>query len=93
MRRYILAGAALLGAAMTATTASADSFQASCTRIRQNGPILMAVCQNVYGGWTRTSIDRRACGWGGVANANGQLVCEGGGGGGEWGPRRRRGWG
>jgi hypothetical protein len=93
MKRHILAAAVFVVAASAATAASAQSYglRATCPQLWDNGPFLTAVCYNAFGGLNRSSIDRRACGYGGIGNVNGQLTCLGGGGGGyEGGYRRHR---
>jgi hypothetical protein len=54
------------------------SYQATCRRIHQRGPILYAFCLNRHGGWAETSLDLRSCQYEDIANRNGRLVCPGG---------------
>lgn len=78
-----LAGLALL---LLPTFASAQympsgSYQATCVNPRMEGPNLRARCQRVDGGWNPASLNVRNCAPGAdISNANGQLVCRGGGG-------------
>ena len=60
------------------------SWQQTCRNSNMRGGTLYAQCQRMNGGWRDSSIDPRQCGGnGGVANNDGNLVCEGGGGGGD----------
>ena len=88
MKRLVLAGAAFAGVALFAGAAAADPWGLSrtCPRVSMNGPYVSADCYNAFGGVSRSSINSAQCGYGGVANSNGQLVCAGGGGGGYYGP-------
>lgn len=70
----LVAGAILSG--NRALAQPAGSYQESCTRIRQRGPMLFALCRNVQGGWTHTSINAGSC-RGPIANTNGLLTCDG----------------
>jgi hypothetical protein len=54
------------------------SYQASCGNIRFDGEQLSAVCVDARGRRVPTSLDVRGCA-GGIANNNGQLVCNVGG--------------
>jgi len=57
------------------------SWQQTCRNSNMKGGTLYAQCQRMNGGWRDSSIDPRQCGNRGVSNDNGNLVCEGGGGG------------
>ena len=54
------------------------SYQASCGNIRFDGEHLSAVCADPSGRRVPTSLNVRGCA-GGIANRNGQLVCNDGG--------------
>jgi hypothetical protein len=87
MKRMLIACTALAVLAPTFTSLPASahrhhgwelpggSWSESCARPEMRGPILVAQCQGVDGGWYDTSIDMRACRSGSVANVNGNLVC------------------
>lgn len=86
MIRSTLAGAALLGcAACLPGSASAQNFNGTCPNVWRTGPILNATCLNAYGGLVTSSIDVRTCPPGAIGNANGQLACTAGYGGGGYG--------
>jgi len=76
-----LAAASLAGAALTATAsaqaAPSGSYQQSCTNIRMRGSELRATCTSANGTRVRSTIDVDSCRRGDIANANGQLVCNG----------------
>jgi hypothetical protein len=57
------------------------SWQQSCRNGNMNYNMLYAQCQRVNGSYRVSSIDPRSCGNRGVGNNDGNLVCEGGGGG------------
>jgi hypothetical protein len=82
MKKPVLAGAAFVGLAFLSSAAAADPWGLSrtCPRVNMNGPYVSADCYNAFGGVTRSSINAASCGYGGVANSNGRLVCSGGGG-------------
>ena len=65
------------------------SYQASCGNIRFDGEQLSAVCADPSGRRVPTSFNVRGCA-GGIANSNGQLVCNAGGPPGYGGRRYRR---
>jgi hypothetical protein len=85
MKRIIVACTALslVAPMLIATPASAHrgwrlpdgSWSESCRRYEMRGPVLVALCRAIGGGWYRTRIDVRNCRSGSVANANGNLVC------------------
>ena len=58
------------------------SWNQSCRNANMRKGWLYADCRRIDGGWRSSSIDAQRCGRGGVANDNGNLVCEGSGGGG-----------
>src|SRR5438552_7563142 len=62
-------------------TMPGGSWQQTCRNSNMKGGTLYAQCQRMNGGWRDSSIDPRQCGNRGVSNDNGNLVCEGGGGG------------
>ncbi|RDJ20442.1 hypothetical protein DWF00_04555 [Bosea caraganae] len=80
MKALLAASLALaaLGASLPAEAQVRGSYRATCTDVRQRGPILEAVCQNRFGQFTPTRLDIRSCGYGDVGNQNGRLVCAGG---------------
>jgi len=51
------------------------SYQQTCRNIRNNGPQLVASCQDKSGKWQNTSIDTRSCN-GEIVNDDGQLRCK-----------------
>ena len=63
-------------------TMPGGSWQQTCRNANMKGGTLYAQCQRMNGGWRDSSIDPRQCGNGAVVNNDGNLVCEGGGGGG-----------
>jgi hypothetical protein len=85
MKNYIvgIGGGAIAGAAMLlslgATPAQAQmtggSYLQSCTNVRAHGDRVVATCRRSDGGWQRTAINNVHSCNGGIANANGQLVC------------------
>src|SRR5882672_9439068 len=80
--RSTCANAAKAASATTTATWSAKAAgAATCRNPNMKGGTLYAQCQRMNGGWRDSSIDPRQCGKGGVANDNGNLICEGGGGG------------
>src|SRR5438477_650270 len=84
--RTALAVCALVMAAIAAPNLAAaappdGSYQQTCRNMDMKGGTLYAQCQRMNGGWRDSSIDPRQCGNRGVSNDNGNLVCEGGGGG------------
>ena len=73
-----IAAAALL-VSVGATPAQAQmpggSYLHSCTDVRAFGDRVVATCRRSNGSWQRSAInDVRSCN-GGIANADGQLVC------------------
>lgn len=60
------------------------SWQASCRNAYIDSRTLYADCRKVNGRWTDARLNLNACPWGPVANNNGQLVCGGGPGGGNF---------
>jgi hypothetical protein len=68
---------AALGASIPAEAQVRGSYRATCTEVRQRGPILEAYCQDRRGELRPTRLDIRDCGRGDVANQNGRLVCSG----------------
>jgi phage tail protein X len=85
MKNYLarIGGGAIAGAAMLlslgATPAEArtpgGSYLQTCTNVRAHGDRVVATCRRSDGRWQRTAINNvRNCN-GGLANANGQLVC------------------
>lgn len=99
MKRYLSGGAlaALAGAAMllplAAAPASAQvpggSYTRTCRDIDMRGDRVVATCRTEEGRWNRTAIDGVGQCAGGLANADGRLVCGTGGGG--WNVGRARG--
>ena len=78
----VLGGGAVVATLLLAHQASAQpggSYMESCRRIEQRGPILSALCRDVDGNYRSSSIDVGDC-RGGIANTNGRLTCNGGGG-------------
>ena len=73
-----IAAAALL-VSLGATPAQAQtpggSYLQSCTNIRAFGDRVVANCRRPDGSWQRSAIDDVQNCNGGIANANGQLVC------------------
>ena len=59
------------------------SWDQSCRNGTMQNGMLYAQCQRADGGRRDSSIDARRCNGGRVANDNGNLVCESGGGGGQ----------
>ena len=55
------------------------SWDDSCRDATVRGGILTATCRGTGGGWNRSSIAYRECPGSRVRNADGRLVCEGGG--------------
>jgi hypothetical protein len=87
MKRTLLGLAAAASLAATAVApASAQqwvppgSYQQSCTNVRVSGNQLRASCTASNGARVRSSIALNACRGGDIANSNGQLICNGGGG-------------
>jgi len=56
------------------------SYQNSCKNIRVDGKQLKAKCEKKNGNWNSTSINYKKCS-GDISNSNGELSCNGGGGG------------
>ena len=85
MKKYFSGGAfaAVAGAAMLlsfgATPAEAQtpggSYLQSCTNVRAVGDRVVANCRRSDGSWNRTAINDVDSCVGGLANADGQLVC------------------
>jgi hypothetical protein len=73
-----IAAAAMLvsfGATPAQAQMPGGSYLQSCTDVRANGDRVVATCRRSDGSWQRTAInDVHSCN-GGIANANGQLVC------------------
>jgi hypothetical protein len=59
----------------------AGSWQASCRSANVNGQIFSAQCQSDNGTWRTSTLNLSQCPGRLVGNRNGQLFCEGGGGG------------
>lgn len=80
MKTVLAASLALaaLGASLPAEAQVRGSYRATCTDIRQRGPILEALCQDRFGELRPTRLDLRSCDYGDVSNRNGRLVCSGG---------------
>lgn len=79
--KKVLFVAAMAVSGLMAGEASAQvrgSFQATCKGIVLRGPILQAYCATPGGQLVPSQIDIRQCGGGGIGNAGGQLICEGG---------------
>lgn len=68
--------AATLLAALPAVAQPGGSYQDSCRRIEQRGPILQAFCRDEQGRMRRTRLDMRNC-QGPVSNSDGRLTCGG----------------
>jgi hypothetical protein len=78
MKRLVVSAASAVLLALSASAASAQaggSYLATCYDVRQNGPILSAMCDDGSGRVRPTRIDIRQCGRGDIANAGGRLVC------------------
>ena len=71
----VLAAAASCALSAGASAQVYGSFVESCTRIEQRGPVLRALCRDVYGRFVPAQLDLRSCRGGDVSNQNGQLVC------------------
>ena len=73
-----IAAAAMLvsfGATPAQAQMPGGSYLQSCTDVRGFGDRVVATCRRRDGNWQRTAInDVHSCS-GGIANANGQLVC------------------
>ena len=73
-----IAAAAML-VSLGATPAQAQmpggSYLQSCNNIRAMGDRIVATCRRADGSWQRTAINNVHNCNGGIANANGQLVC------------------
>jgi len=80
LRSLLAAGfvAAVLAAIPAAIAQPYGSYQETCRRVHQRGPILFAYCLNREGRWAETSLDLRTCLSREVANRNGRLICPGG---------------
>lgn len=64
-----------LGATPAQAQMTGGSYLQTCTDVRASGDRVVATCRRSDGSWQRTSInDVHNCN-GGIANANGQLVC------------------
>jgi hypothetical protein len=64
-----------LGATPAQAQMPGGSYLQSCTNVRASGDGVVATCRRSDGSWQRTAInDVHSCN-GGIANANGQLVC------------------
>ena len=78
MRRGLrISGAVFLMAVMAPAVVAAQprgSYRASCFRIRQDGPILRAICRDVNGVGRPTRLDLRSCS-NPPANSDGRLTC------------------
>jgi hypothetical protein len=89
-----LAGAAML-LPLTAVPASAQvpggSYLQSCRHAHMRGNQLVATCRTEEGRWNQTSISNIGRCAGGIANADGRLVCGTRGGGFNVGSERERG--
>lgn len=85
MRRSMVAAAAFIAAGIVGLDAQAQvprgSYLQTCKNVQFDGYTLRAICADVYGGARPSRIAVDQCP-GGIANANGQLVCAG--------PERRR---
>lgn len=85
MKKYLSGGAsaAIAGAAMllsfAATPAEArmpgGSYLQTCTNVRAMGDRVVATCLRSDGSWARTAINNVDSCVGGLANADGRLVC------------------
>jgi hypothetical protein len=90
VKKYLSGGAfaAVAGAAMLlsfgATPAEArtpgGSYLQTCTNVHAMGDRVVATCQRSDGSWSRTAINDVDSCVGGLANAEGRLVCRRGGG-------------
>ncbi|WP_262268672.1 MULTISPECIES: CVNH domain-containing protein [Microvirga] len=76
---FVVAAAGWAAATIDASAQAGGSFYRTCTDIRQRGPFLTALCQDRFGRLVESQLNLRACPGGRAANANGRLVCEGGG--------------
>jgi len=64
-----------LGATPAEARTPGGSYLQSCTNVRAVGDRVVATCRRPDGSWQRSAInDVHSCN-GGLANANGQLVC------------------
>jgi hypothetical protein len=82
MRRTLLIAAGLLLAAGQAAAQPRGSWQEGCRHAELRGGTLSAECLDRNGRWHRSSIRFTDCPGQRVANRDGRLVCEAGGGGG-----------
>lgn len=80
MKALLAASLALtaLGASLPAEAQVRGSYRASCTDVRQRGPMLEAMCEDRFGQLRPTRLDLRNCERGDVSNRNGRLICVGG---------------
>ena len=73
-----IAGAAMLlslGATPAEAQTPGGSYLQTCTNVRAHGDRVVATCRRSDGHWQRTAINNVHNCNGGLANANGQLVC------------------
>ena len=85
MRKYLpastlgaIAAAAMLlpfAAAPAAAQTPGGSYLHSCRDVNMRGNRLVATCRNERGRWNRTALNNVGRCAGGVANADGRLVC------------------
>lgn len=79
--KALLAASLALAALAASAPAEAQvrgSYRATCSDVRQRGPMLEALCEDRFGQLRPTRLDLRSCDWGDVSNRNGRLVCAGG---------------